>query len=55
MKDGEMKKNVNDRIRCTKMKWRGALGILFDCIIPIKLKKFFSKTIIRPICFMVLH
>ena len=37
------------------MKRRGALRILIDCIIPIKLKKIFSKTIIRPICFMVLH
>lgn len=25
------------------MKWKNALGILFDCIIPIKLKKFFCN------------
>lgn len=44
MKDGDMEKNVNNRIRGTKMKQRSALEILFDCIISIKLKKISCKT-----------
>ena len=37
-KDGEIEEDVNHRIRVGWMKWRGALGVLCDCKIPIMLK-----------------
>ena len=40
---------MNNRIRAGWAKWRCTTGVLCDSRIPIKLKKKFYKTTIRPV------
>ena len=44
----KLEEDVNHRIRAGGSKYRNASRVLCDCRIPIKLKRKFYKTIIRP-------
>ena len=47
-KEGDIVDDVAHRIRAGWLKWRGASGVLCDKRIPLKLKRKFYKTAIRP-------
>jgi hypothetical protein len=48
-KDGEIEKDMNYRLRGGWVKWRSATRVLCDRrIIPIKLKRTFYRSVIRP-------
>ena len=46
--EGEIGEDVNHRVQAEWVKWRSASGVLHDRRIPLKLKKKFYKTAIRP-------
>ncbi|KAL5165629.1 ADP-ribosylation factor 2 [Glycine soja] len=46
--DGEIEGDVNHRIQAGWMKWRKASGVLCDAKVPIKLKRKFYRTAVRP-------
>jgi len=46
--DGSFGMEVKHRIKCVWMKWREALDMLCDKIIPVKLKGKFYKSLGRP-------
>jgi hypothetical protein len=47
-KDGEIDRDISQRINAGWLKWRSASGVLCDRNIPNKLKGMFYKTVVRP-------
>ncbi|XP_052193027.1 uncharacterized protein LOC127801710 [Diospyros lotus] len=48
-KDGEIHEYVTHKIKAGWLKWRNASGVLCDGKIPLKLKRKFYRTAIRPV------
>ena len=48
-KDGEIHEDVTHRIKSGWLKWRNASGVLCNGKIPLKLKRKFYRTAIRPV------
>jgi len=46
--DGDIQGDINHQIQVGWLKWRRALGVLFDVKIPLKLKEIFYRTTVRP-------
>jgi hypothetical protein len=47
-KNGDIDEDVSHRIKVGWLKWRQASGILCDPRVPLKLKRKFYRTVIRP-------
>jgi hypothetical protein len=47
-RDGDIDKDVSQRIKVDWMKWRQASGVLYDKRVPHKLKDKFYRTVITP-------
>jgi hypothetical protein len=47
-RDGDIDEDVSHRIKAVWMKWHQAYSVLYDRIVPQKLKGNFYRTMIRP-------
>ena len=47
-KDGGFEEDIKHRIKCGRVKWREASGVLCDKRIPIRLKGEYYKSVVRP-------
>jgi len=52
-KDGEIDSDVNYRIQASWLKWRSAIGVLFDRNILLWLKESFIGLLLGQLCYMV--